>query len=198
MSSIAEHFLDGPLLAAFAAAHRQVCIDVTVTDDAPDIVAAGFDAGIGLGEAIAQDRVAAALTGEQREVLAASPADLAAHGTPRHPLELLSHRCIGWRPAPDTAPCRWESAEHGVPFEVTVQPQITTNDLRLMPRTALADGGITFAPEDTLRVHLDSGELVPLLQQYLPPFPGFFLYFPRTRHPTPKLRALVEHVRQWR
>lgn len=198
VTSIAERFLDGPLLASFAAAHPQVGIDVTVTDQDLDIVAGGFDAGVRLGEVIEQDMVAVALTGPQREMVVATPAYLAAHGIPAHPRELVHHRCIGWRPAPDSAPYRWEFADNGVPFDVAVQPQLTTNDLRLMLRTALAGGGITFAPEDTLRVHLDSGELVPVLQEYLPPFSGFFLYFPQRRNLPPKLRALVEHVRQWR
>lgn len=30
------------------------------------------------------------------------------------------------------------------------------------------------------------------------PFPGFYLYFPQRRNMAPKLRALIEHVRQWR
>ncbi|MEE7548431.1 LysR family transcriptional regulator, partial [Xanthomonas sp. Kuri4-1] len=198
VASIAERFLSGPLLAAFAQAHPGVTLDVTVTDDEFDIVAAGYDAGVRLGEAIEQDMVAIALTGEQREMAVAAPAYLAVHGAPAHPRELLQHRCIGWRPAPERAPHRWEFVEDGVGFDVAVPPQITTNDLRLMLRTALSGGGITFAPEEVFRPYLASGELVPLLGGFLPPFPGFFLYFPQRRHLPPKLRALVEHVRQWR
>ena len=126
----------------------------------------------------------------------ASPQYLAAHGAPGHPRELVDHICIGWRPAPNTAPHRWEFEEDGVPFDVAVEPRITTNDLRLMLRTALSGGGITFAPEEIFRPYLDTGALVPLLGAFLPPFPGFFLYFPQRRHMAPKLRALIEHVRQ--
>lgn len=197
-TSIAERFLSGPLIASFAAAHPGVVIDVTVTDEEFDIVAAGYDAGVRLGEVIAQDMIAVPLTGAQREMVVAAPAYLERHGAPRHPRELVHHRCIGWRPAPDVAPYRWEFAEGGVPFDVAVEPQITTNDLRLMIRTALAGGGITFAPEDTFRPFVETGALVPLLGEFLPPFPGFFLYFPQRRNMAPKLRALIEHVRQWR
>ncbi|WP_217465786.1 hypothetical protein [Burkholderia lata] len=35
------------------------------------------------------------------------------------------------------------------------------------------------------------------LCDFLPPFPGFFLYFPQRRNMVPKLRALIDHVRQW-
>lgn len=197
VTSIAERFLSGALIAAFAEAHPRVTVDVTVTDEEFDIVAAGFDAGVRLGEVIEQDMIAVRLTGDQREAVVASPSYLAARGTPTHPRELLQHRCIGWRPAPNAAPYRWEFEEDGVPFDIAVEPQITTNDLRLMLRSALNGAGITFATEETFQPYIATGELVPLLQDFLPPFPGFFLYFPQKRNMAPKLRALVDHVHLW-
>jgi DNA-binding transcriptional LysR family regulator len=198
VTSIAEEFLSGPLVASFAESHPGVTIDVTVTDAEFDIVAAGFDAGVRLGEIIEQDMIAVPLTGDQREAAVASPAYLAAHGAPGHPRDLLGHRCIGWRPALNVAPYRWEFVENGVPFDIAVEPQITTNDLRFMIRSALSGAGVTFALEETFRPHIKTGELVSLLGEYLPPFPGFFLYFPQRRNMAPKLRALVDHVRTWR
>lgn len=198
VTSIAEQFLSGPLIASFAEAHPKVTIDVTVTDEELDIVAAGFDAGVRLGEVIEQDMIAVPLTGDQRELAVAAPAYIAVHGTPAHPRELVHHRCIGWRRAPNVAPYRWEFEENGVPFDVAVEPQITTNDLRFMLRSVLCGAGITFATEETFRPFVETGELVPLLQDFLPPFPGFFLYFPHRRNMAPKMRALIEHIRRWR
>ncbi|MFN3311922.1 MAG: LysR substrate-binding domain-containing protein [Hyphomonas sp.] len=195
VTSIAEPFLSGPLIARFAEAHPRITLDITVTDAEFDIVAAGFDAGVRLGEVIEQDMIAVPVGGPQREAVVAAPAYLAAHGVPDHPRDLVHHRCIGWRPAPNTAPYRWEFAEDGRPFDVAVNPQICTNDLRLMLRTALNGGGITFAPLETLQPHLDRGALVSLLEDFLPSFPGFYLYFPQRRNMAPKLRALVAHVR---
>lgn len=197
-TSIAERFLSGPLLASFVQAHPGVTLDVTVSDEEFDIVAAGFDAGVRLGEVIEQDMVAVPVTSPQRELAVAAPAYIARHGTPQHPRELMDHRCIGWRMTPTTAPHRWEFVENGQPFDVQVNPQITTNDMLLMIRTALAGGGITFGIEETFRPWIERGDLVPLLQDFLPPFPGFFLYFPSRHHPLAKLRALIEHVRAFR
>ncbi len=196
-TSIAEPFLSGPLLASFVARCPHVTVDVTVTDEEFDIVAHGFDAGVRLGEVIEKDMIAVPVSGEQRERAAAAPAYLAERGAPAHPGELVGHRCIGWRLSPEIAPHRWEFVEGGRPFDVAVEPQITTNDLRLMLRLALAGAGITFAPEDCLQPHFEDGSLVPLLEEFLPPFPGFFLYFPQRRNMAPKLRALIDHVRQW-
>nr|WP_219906830.1 LysR family transcriptional regulator [Enhygromyxa salina] len=198
VTSIAERFLSGPLIASFAAAYPRVTIDITVTDAPVNIVGEGFDAGVQLGEVIEQDMIAVPVTGQQRQMAVATPEYLAANGTPSHPRELIDHRCIGWRPSPHVTPYRWEFEEAGVEFDVAVGPQITTNDLRLMINLALAGGGITFATEDTFRREVESGRLVSLLEEYLPPFAGFFLFFPQRRNLAPKLRALIDHVRRER
>lgn len=197
VTSIAEGFLSGPFLSSFAEANPAVTIDVTVTDEEFDIVGAGFDAGVRLGEVIEQDMIAVPLGGEQREAAVAAPAYLAGRGAPSHPRELVHHRCISWRAAPNVAPHRWEFAENGVAFDVAVEPQITTNDLRLMLRAALAGAGITFAMRETFQPYVDRGELVWLLEDFLAPFPGFYLYYPQRRNMAPKLRALVEYTRNW-
>ncbi|KZQ41006.1 LysR family transcriptional regulator [Enterobacter cloacae] len=198
VTSIAEEFLSGPLIASFAAANPAVTLDIVVTDEEFDIVAAGYDAGVRLGEVIEKDMIAIPLTGKQREMVVASPSYLAANGIPVHPRELMHHRCIGWRPAPDVAPYRWPFEENGKAFDLAIEPQITTNDLRLMLRLALAGGGITLATQETFRPYIEGGQLVSLLDDFLPHFPGFYLYFPQRRNIAPKLRALIDHVREWR
>jgi DNA-binding transcriptional LysR family regulator len=112
-TSIAERFLSGPLIASFAEANPGISLDVTVSDEEFDIVAAGFDAGVRLGEVIEQDMVAVPLTGDQRQVTVAAPSYVARYGRPEHPSELTDHRCIGWRPRPETAPYRWEFERDG-------------------------------------------------------------------------------------
>lgn len=198
VTSIAEAFLSGPLLASYAAANPAVSIDIFVSDEEFDIVAAGYDAGVRLGEVIEKDMIAVPLTGQQREMVVASPSYLAAHSVPQHPRDLVDHQCIGWRPSPEVAPYRWEFEEAGVPFNVAIEPRITTNDLHLMLSLALAGGGITLATKDTFTPYIETGELVSLLDDFLPHFQGFYLYFPQRRNMAPKLRALIEHIRQWR
>lgn len=195
VTSIAERFLDGVHIASFTKKYPEVTLDVTVTDTELDIVEHGFDAGIRLGDVIEQDMIAIPITGKQREVVVATPTYIALHGKPRHPRELTEHHCVGWRPAPGRAPYRWEFCDKGQHFDIAVEPQITTNDMSLMVRTALADGGITFGIEETFRRYIERGQLVSLLEEYLPPFPGFYLYYPNRHNLAPKMRALIDHLR---
>ncbi|MGK9436174.1 LysR family transcriptional regulator [Pantoea agglomerans] len=195
ISSIAERMLGGKLLASFITAYPQVELDITVTDEEFDIVGQGYDAGVRLGEVIAQDMIAVPVSTAQRQVAVASPAYLARAGTPQHPQDLVNHRCIGWRKGPSLAPYRWEFAEQGREFSVAVNPQLTTNDMGVMIRTACAGGGISFGMEETFQPYIARGELVTLLDAWLPAFAGFYLYFPSRKNLAPKLRALIDHVR---
>ncbi len=78
-----------------------------------------------------------------------------------------THKCIGWRQSPEVAPYRWPFEENGRTFDLAIEPQITTNDLRLMLRLALAGGGITIATQETFRPYIESGKLVSLLDDFL-------------------------------
>jgi len=195
VSSIAERFISGGLLASFVARHPGIQLDVTLTDEEFDIVAEGFDAGVRLGEVIEQDMIAVPVSAKQRHVVVAAPSYLARHRAPKHPRELPQHCCIGWRLSPRVQPYRWEFEENGREFDVAVNPRVATNDMWVMVRTAVAGGGLTFGMEETFRPYIRRGELVPLLEAYCPPFAGFYLYFPDRRNLAPKLRALVDHVR---
>lgn len=198
VSSIAETFISGPLLASFREAYPEVRLDILITDEALDIVAEGFDAGVRLGEVIAQDMVAVPVSLPQRQMVVGSPAYLERFGAPRHPRDLTRHCCIGWRPAPGLPPYRWEFAEDGREFDVAVDPEVTTNDMWLMIRMTCAGAGLTFGMAETFRPWLERGELVPVLGEFSPSFPGFFIYFSSRRNLAPKLRALVDHVKMAR
>jgi DNA-binding transcriptional LysR family regulator len=196
VSSIAESFLNGEVLGAFLKSCPDIDLDILVTDAEFDIVAEGFDAGVRLGEVIEADMIAVPVSGDQRQLVVASADYLARHGAPAHPRELVAHQCIGWRPSPEVAPYRWEFTVDGRDVAVAVEPRVTTNDMAVMVRLACAGVGITCGMEETFRPHLARGELQVVLEEFCPPFAGFFLYYPSRRSMTGALRALVDHVKR--
>jgi len=198
VSSIADRFLSGPYLAGFLSAYPDIRLDLTLTDLPFDVVGDGFDAGVRLGEFIEKDMVAVPIADQERQVVVCSPGYLARHGEPTHPRDLLEHRCIGWRPRHDVAAYRWEFAEEGHEFRVDVDAAITVNQMGTMVDLAVAGAGITFGMETSFAPHLESGALVKVLEPYCPPFDGFYLHYPSRRTAPPKLRALIDYVRQQR
>lgn len=79
---------------------------------------------------------------------------------------------------------------------MAVDARVLTNDPALNIRLALAGVGLNMAWESWVREHVEQGELVTVLEEYCPPFPGLYLYYPRRRHAPPVLRALIDYLRR--
>ena len=120
-------------------------LDVTLDDAIVDIVAAGYDAAIRLGEVIERDMVALRLGPELRQVAVAAPSYLAEHGAPATPRDLLAHNCIRWRWPGHERRYAWEFCEGGRWFAVEVSGSLIASSREFCVRAA-ADGlGIAFA-----------------------------------------------------
>ncbi|HEY5022569.1 MAG TPA: LysR family transcriptional regulator [Gemmatimonadaceae bacterium] len=197
VSGAAENFLSGPLLAAFLKEFQHIQLDLFVSDEPVDIVAAGYDAGIRLGEVIDRDMIAVPVSGDIRLIVVGAPSYFAKHRKPKHPRDLVEHDCINWHPTPEAPPYRWEFTENKREFSVDVRARMLTNDPALNIRLARAGAGLTLA-DDRMREYVAGGELVPVLEEFSTPFPGFYLYYPERRHASPALRALVDYLRRRR
>ena len=68
--------------------------------------------------------------------------------------------------------------------------------MRVMLRLARDGAGLTLGMEETLRPYIETGELVTVLEKFCPPFPGFFLYYPRRTQTPAKLKAFVDFLRK--
>jgi DNA-binding transcriptional LysR family regulator len=197
VSGSAEGFLSGPLLAGFLKEYQHVQLDLVVSDEPLDVVAEGYDAGIRLGEVIDRDMIAVPVSGDLRLVVVGAPSYFARHRKPRHPRDLAEHDCINWHPTAEAPPYRWEFTENRREFSVDVRARVLTNDPALNIRLARAGAGLTLA-DDRVRGDVARGELVPVLEEFSMPFPGFYLYYPERRHASPALRALVDYLRRER
>lgn len=194
VSGSAESFLRGPTLEGFLRAYPEVRLDIIVGRGPADIVAGGYDAGVQLGELIDQDMIAVPASGRQRMVVVGSPAYLARRGTPAHPRELTAHACINWHAGPGAPPYRWEFTEDGHDFSVACEGRVVTNDIPLIVRLAGVGVGLAMMMEEVIRPQVERGELVPVLEEFSTPFPGFYLYYPQRRHASPPLRALIDYL----
>jgi DNA-binding transcriptional LysR family regulator len=196
VSHDADAVLGGSFIGDFLNAYPRVRLELVVTRHTGAIVEAGFDAGVGLGEMIGPEMLAIPISEEQRLVVVGSPAYFERHPIPQHPRDLADHVCINWVPGIGEPPYRWEFTEEGRDFAVSVHGRVQTTDPDLNIRLAMAGVGLTIIYERTVRSQVVAGALVPVLEKFCEPFPGFFLYFPRRRHRSAALRALIEFVRR--
>jgi DNA-binding transcriptional LysR family regulator len=190
----ADSFMSGPLLAGFLAAHPHVDLDIAVSSAPVDIVAEGYDAGIQLGEVIDRDMIAVPVSGDLRLVVVGAPSYLARRGTPRHPRDLAEHDVVNWHATPEAPAYRWEFTEDGRDFAVAVRARVLTTEPALIVRLARAGAGLAMLYEGQVRDDVARGDLVPVLEEFSTPFPGFYLYYPQRRHASPALRALVDFL----
>jgi DNA-binding transcriptional LysR family regulator len=182
-----------PKLARFTREYADVILDVTTESRPVDIVAERFDAGIELGEFIQRDMIAVRVSPDQRAAIVASPAYFKKHTKPREPQDLLKHRCIGCRHG--EALYRWEFEKRGREVTVGVSESIVLDDVDLMVRAALDGVGIAFTFEEQVRPLLAKRRLLRVLEDWCPPFPGYFIYYPSRRHQPPGLLALIDALR---
>ncbi len=194
-SETAARVLMASAVPAFLQRHPLMSVDLVSEGQLVDIVAAGFDAGVRLGEALPQDMVAVRIGGPARFVAVASPGYLSKRKKPKSPDDLRAHECIRVR-MPSGKPYRWEFARRGQELTVEVPGRLTLDQIGLMVEAA-ADGlGIAYVPDHAARPWLDDGRLVAVLADWCPEIPGLFLYYPSGRLVPAGLRAFIEVLRE--
>ncbi|MBN8734884.1 MAG: LysR family transcriptional regulator [Xanthomonadales bacterium] len=198
--TVAMGTLLAPVLAEFLAAYPQITLEVSVNTALTDLVAQGFDAGIRLGERLEKDMIAIPLGGPMRSAVVGSPAYFARHGKPKHPRELSQHDCIRFRFASGGL-YHWEFAhpsgkERGRWFEIEVSGNLIVNDNALATGAARDGAGLTHLPVTAVQADIDAGRLESVLERWLPPYDGLYLYYPCRYQMPPKLRVFVDFLKQ--
>ena len=179
------------LLPDYPEIHAEVVIDYGLTD----IVAERFDAGIRLGEQVAQDMIAVRIGPDMRMRVAGTAGYFAANGRPRTPQDLTQHNCINLRLPTLGGIYAWEFEKAGREVRVRVEGQLTFNSTPLIQKAALSGAGLAYLPEDRLRPFLDDGRLETVLDDWCPPFSGYHLYYPSRRQLSPAFALLVDALR---
>jgi DNA-binding transcriptional LysR family regulator len=194
-SRLSARMVLAPKLGQFARKYPDVVLDVTTTEDGRfDLVGAGFDAGIHLGEFIERDMVAVRVSNEQRAAIVGARSYFASHPKPKSPRDLTSHRCLNFRHG-SSGVYHWEFEKGRKSLAVAVNGPLTVDDVEVLIQAAIDGTGLAFTLEDHVSAHLASGALLRVLEDSCPPFAGYFLYYPSRRQQAPALSALIEMLR---
>jgi len=194
-SRLAARMVLAPKLGQFARDYPDIVVDLTTTEEGRvDLVGAGFDAGIHLGEFIERDMVAVRVSKDQRAAIVGSPVYFASHPKPESPRDLPAHRCINFRHG-SSGVYHWEFDKGRKSVAVAVNGPLIVDDVEIMIRAAVDGVGLAFALEDHVQSYLASGTLVRVLEDWCPPFAGYFLYYPSRRQQPAALSALINTLR---
>ena len=180
-----------PKLPAFLLANPDVRVEVNIDDGLTDIVAAGFDAGIRLGDAVAKDMVAVKVGPDLRTVVVGTPSYFERYPTPLTPYDLERHACIGYRLTTSGGLLPWEFEKDGKEIKVRTSGPMVANDGDLPAAAVRAGAGLGYIMEHDVADEIAAGTLVQVLKDWCPSYPGFFLYHPSRRQSPPALRALI-------
>ena len=184
-----------PALAPLLKSYPDINVELSVNAGFVDIVAERFDAGVRLGETIAQDMVAVRIGPDMQMAAVASPDYLSSRVAPKVPADLASHSCINLRFPTLGGLYAWEFEKDGRALSVRVDGQLTVNDIALARQGACDGLGIAYLPEEYVHPALIEGRLIRLLADWCPPFPGYHLYYPSRRQQSPAFTLLVEALR---
>ncbi|TBU87159.1 LysR family transcriptional regulator [Phytopseudomonas dryadis] len=183
------------LLSRFLRLYPGVNVEVVMENTFIDVIAAGYDAGVRYEESLAKDMIAVPIgPRRQRFVAAASPAYLAAHGTPRHPSELTDHQLLGHRFESGKVSI-FEFEKDGRTLRIPPRGQLLTSSQDLKTSAAINGLGIVYTFEDFIREPLADGRLLPILEDWWQAFDGPYLYYHGRRHMPSPLRAFVDFVK---
>ncbi|RYX97745.1 MAG: LysR family transcriptional regulator [Comamonadaceae bacterium] len=182
-----------PRLPEFLARHPQLEVGISTTDRRVDLVHEGFDCVLRVG-ALNDSELVARPLGLMHMSNAASPAYLAAHGTPQKLEDLARHRIVHYMPSLSASNAGWEYADPADGrYKIWPTPvALTVNGTDAYQAAAIAGLGIIQAPIAGLARPLASGELVLVMPAFTAaPMPVSLLYANR-RQLAPRVLAVMD------
>ncbi|MDR6601740.1 DNA-binding transcriptional LysR family regulator [Achromobacter deleyi] len=184
-----------PKLAPLLLEYPDIKVEFDVNYGFRDIVADRFDAGVRMGDTIDRDMIAVPVGPKLRIAIAASPAYFQTHPIPKVPRDLLNHNCINMRMQTAGGLYTWDFERRSQSLNVRVDGQLVFNTSPSIVDAAVAGLGIASLPEEEFAPHLQEGRLVRVLEDWCPPFPGYYLYYPSRKQPSHAFSLVLDALR---
>jgi DNA-binding transcriptional LysR family regulator len=184
-----------PKLAKLLRDYPDIKVEITVDYGLTDIVSQRYDAGVRSGEQVGKDMIAVRIGPDMRMAVVGAPAYFRKRPEPKRPQDLVDHNCINLRLPTHGALYAWEFEKGGRDLKVRVEGQLTFNTTAQMLNAAVAGFGLTYVPEGLAQFHITKGRLKRVLEDWLPPFSGYHLWYPSRRQSSAAFQLVVEALR---
>jgi DNA-binding transcriptional LysR family regulator len=185
-----------PVWKRFLSSYPDIQLELDVGEMSVDIVARGFDAGIGPQDRAAADMIAVRVTGPLKVAVVGAPSYFAKYRPPRTPEDLANHHCVQYRVRGDGPLLEWSFERAGKSRKFSPDGRVTVNNLSLAVRAAVDGLGLVYTVESEVGPYLRSGQLLRVLEDWSPSFEGLVLYYPGHRQVPAALRALIDMLRE--
>jgi DNA-binding transcriptional LysR family regulator len=180
-----------PAMTDYLNQYPEVSLELDLSNRVFDLVDEGFDAAVRIGRLPDSSLVARPLK-PYRMRACASPAYLQRMGTPKTPADLLHHECLGFLHWGREGLWRLDGDAES---DYQLRPgRFRANNGQALKMAALRGFGLVLQPEALLAREIEQGELVSVLEDYLPDGAPVHLIYPRDRQPTPKLTSFIDFV----
>ncbi|WP_045854295.1 LysR family transcriptional regulator [Raoultella terrigena] len=182
-----------PVLGEFMREYPAIELDLDFTDRLVDVIEEGFDVVVRTGNPT-DSRLSARKLGHFNSMLVASPEYLARRGIPNVPADLLEHTCLHYR-LPHTGKLEpWALRQAPGDPELEIPTSMICNNIETRVCFALQGLGIAYLPEFAIAEPLADGRLRSILADRVERAGVFHVLWPASRHPSPKVRALVDFL----
>jgi DNA-binding transcriptional LysR family regulator len=189
----------GALVPAFRRAYPEITLEISLDEAIVDLVGAGYDAGIRLGEAVEKDMVAVRLTPEIAWSVVGAPRYFdgpESRDRPKVPEDLVRHEALHYRFPGSGALHRWSFRRGKRDFLVQTKSGLVLNDRQMLVDCAVEGLGLAFVSAQESRRAVAQGLLESFLQAYVPVDSGLYLYFPERSQSQLKLRVFIDMARE--
>ena len=174
----------------FLQLHPQLKIDLNASEGALNLVDARVDLAIRITSDPDPLLIARALA-PCDSVLVASPAYLAQQGTPAHPSDLTTHRCLSFA---NFGKSIWQFSRGMESVQVGVASHFSANEATALLQAALAGGGLALQPTYLANPHLAQGRLVHVLPDWQVPRMTIYALYTSRRFLSPAVRAFLDFL----
>ena len=181
------------MLTGFARDFPEVRVHVQFSTAHVDLQRDGFDVAIRASSETAPGLYARSLA-RSRLIAVASPAYLAAHGTPRTRRDLAKHRCLMGFARGELPQTHWPIHGGG---KLHVEGALFTNEITLLAHAATNDLGIALLPLQLVGPFLESGALVQVLAGVVEAEARIAVVYVEREFVPPPVRAFVDRVTAW-
>lgn len=184
-----------PALPRFLAAHPELALEVRLENRSLALLEDGVDCAVSYGKPSDEGLVAQGVL-DTHLLTCAAPSYLARRGVPQQPGELEQHEHVAFLSLDSARPTPWSFARAGVSSTLLPQGMLAFNSMEACVEAAVAGLGVTQVLSSLAERAIARGELRSLLADYAAPGPRIYVVYPPHRQASPRLRALIEFLRE--